>query len=239
MAEPLFEYPDNWLRGTLEPNSILGLIDNVESGGTPSTKNNLYWGGDFPWLTPKEVARNTTRSIFFSRTERYLTKQGLENSSAKLLPVGTVLLTSRAPVGKVAICAVPMSTNQGFLNFQCGRNLRPLFLANWLKVNHEYLNIVANGSTYPELYKSDLFEFEIAVPTIEIQDKIISIINAIQFIVQIGFSVEQSMNNPNDVKNMQDFRRRLIDLENNIIPMLISGGVSADRVKTEFLAGTL
>lgn len=90
----------------------------------------------------------------------------MANCGAKLLQPGTVLLTKRAPVGAVAVNAVPMTTNQGFLNFRCGPLLRALFLAHWLLANTRYLQKIANGSTYLELYKSDLFEFEVAVPSV-------------------------------------------------------------------------
>jgi len=63
-----------------------------------------------------------------------------------------------------------MATNQGFLNFQCGPGIRPLYLAYWFRANKPYLDLIANGSTYPELYKGDLFEFHIAVPSLEEQD---------------------------------------------------------------------
>lgn len=113
------------------------------------------------------------RNCGVTTTERKVTEKGLRNSSAKIFPPGTVMLTKRAPVGAVVINAVPMATNQGFLNFECGRRIRPLYLAYWFRANHAYLNLVANGSTYPEIYKSELFEFEIAVPETDIQDKIV------------------------------------------------------------------
>ena len=155
MAEPLLKCPSHWLHTTLEPNLESELITHVDSGGTPSTKNEENWDGETPWLTPKEIT-NFIDTIYVSDTERKITPKGLTSSAAKLLPTGTVMLTKRAPVGAVAINAVPMSTNQGFLNFQCGSKLRPLYLAYWFKANKVYLNMIANGSTYPELYKSDL-----------------------------------------------------------------------------------
>src|ERR1044071_4510282 len=172
MAKPFLSSPAHWIRGTLEPDPFLGLINQVDSGGTPSTTSAEYWDGDVPWLTPKEIT-SLTDGVYVSNTERKITERGLKHSGAKLLPIGTVLLTKRAPVGAVAINAVPMATNQGFLNFQCGPNLRPLYLAYWLRVNRVYLDAVANGSTYPELYKSDLFEFEISVPSLDEQDAIL------------------------------------------------------------------
>src|SRR5689334_5537313 len=158
MAKPLIACPDGWIRGTLEPNLKLGLIASAESGGTPSTSRDDYWDGEIPWLTPKEITSRGD-SLFVSATERTISMAGLEASAAKLMPPGTVMLTKRAPVGAVVINSVPMSTNQGFLNFVCGPKLRPAYLALWMRMNTRYLEQVANGSTYPELYKADLFEF--------------------------------------------------------------------------------
>jgi hypothetical protein len=230
MAKPLLTCPRHWLRGTLEPD---GLITNVDSGGTPSTANEEYWDGDIPWLTPKEIT-GITDSIYVSKTERTITQSGLTNSSAKLLPAGTVMLTKRAPVGAVAINAVPMATNQGFLNFRCGELLDPLYLAYWLRVNKPYLDMVANGSTYPELYKSDLFEFEIAVPPLEEQRAILSVISALQYVSLLGLPLEQSVTTPEEMIRMQEQNRRLRSIRDAILPLLLSGQLNVSNVKARF-----
>ncbi len=154
MAEPLLDSPKHWQKVTLEPNGRAGYIEAVASGSTPKTTCEDYWDGNIPWLTPKEITSNRS-GIYVSQTERSLTDEGLASSSATLLEIGTVMLTKRAPVRAVAVNAVPMTTNQGFLNFRCGYKLLPLYLAYWLKINKPYLDTVANGSTYPELYKGD------------------------------------------------------------------------------------
>ena len=166
MAKPLLDCPREWFHGTLEPNSKLGLILQVDSGSTPSTTDEENWDGDIPWLTPREIT-GIVDGIYVSKTERTITKKGLDGCAAKLLPPGTVMLSKRAPVGAVVINAIPMATNQGFLNFRCGKRLNPLYLSYWLRTNKPYLDMVANGSTYPELYKGDLFEIEIAVRSLE------------------------------------------------------------------------
>lgn len=116
MAKPLLHCPKDWIHGTLEASTANGLITHVDSGRTPSTTDDMNWDGDIPWLTPKEIT-GITDGMYVSRTERTITQHGLANSSAKLLPAGTVMLTKRAPVGAVVINAVPMTTNQGFLNY--------------------------------------------------------------------------------------------------------------------------
>lgn len=234
MAEPLLKCPENWLRGTLEPDSIRGLIQSVDSGGTPSTSNSDNWDGDIPWLTPKEIT-NMVDSVYVTRTERTISQRGLETSAAKICPASTVMLTKRAPVGAVAMNAIPMATNQGFLNFQCGPLLRPLYLAYWFKVNKPYLDIVANGSTYPELYKGDLFEFEIAVPSLEEQDAILGIVSALQYISLLGVPLEQSVPTAEEMIRVQEQNRRLRSIRDAILPMLLSGELNTSTIKTKFL----
>ena len=90
----------------------LGEIAEIVGGGTPDTSNKEYWGGNIPWLTPKDLTGYN--KIFISSGERFITEEGLDNSSTKLLPQGTVLLSSRAPIGYVAIASNPICTNQGF-----------------------------------------------------------------------------------------------------------------------------
>jgi hypothetical protein len=234
MAEPLLPYPRHWLHGTLEPDKKKQLIIYADSGGTPSTTVEEYWDGDIPWLTPKEITAFTD-GVYVTKTERTITRKGLSNSGAKLLPTGTVMLTKRAPVGAVAINAIPMATNQGFLNFQCGSNLRPLYLAYWLRANRTYLEMVSNGSTYFELYKGDLFEFEIGVPSIEEQDRIISVISALQYVSLLGLPLEQSVTTPKQMIAMQEQNRRLRNIRDAILPKLLSGELEASKVSTRFL----
>lgn len=226
MARPYLDCPRYWTRATLEPDSEIGLIESVETGGTPSTGREDYWDGDIPWLTPKEVTG--LDGLFISKTERTLTTDGLRNSSAKLIPAGAVLLTKRAPVGSVVINAVPMTTNQGFLNFICGPRLRPLYFAYWLRANRPYLELIANGSTYPELYISDLFELQLSVPSLAIQDQVIKILNSLYFVAMLGRPIEQSVVNPKDVIAVQHQTRRLKKVVENILPLLLSGKLSVE-----------
>ncbi|MDI1433876.1 restriction endonuclease subunit S [Polyangium sorediatum] len=226
MAEPYLICPKSWRRSTLEPDG--DLITRVDSGGTPSTSVDAYWDGDLPWLTPKEIT-SLQDGLFVSRTERSITQLGLEHSSAKLLPPGTVMLSKRAPVGAVAVNAVPMATNQGFLNFRCGPALRPLYLAYWLRANRPYLDKVANGSTYPELYQSDLFEFELAVPPLDVQDRIIEVLSALQFAALLGLPLEQSVTRPEAMVALQAQNRRLSSIRDALLPQLLSGALDVSK----------
>lgn len=229
MASPYLRCPPNWAQTTLEPNAAEELIVRVESGGTPSTSIEEYWHGDIPWLTPKDIT-GLPDGLFVSSTERSITRLGLTKSAAKLMPAGTVLLSKRAPVGAVVVNAVPMATNQGFLNFQCGPRLRPLYLAYWFRANKPYLDKVANGSTYPELYQSDLFEFEISVPPVEVQDQILAVLSALQFAALLGLPLEQSVTHPKEMVDMQAQNRRLSLIRDQLLPLLLSGAFDVSAV---------
>jgi type I restriction enzyme S subunit len=219
----------DWLRTTLEPNPHAEVILRVDTGGTPSTTMAEYWDGDIPWLTPKEITGNAD-GFFISRTERSITRLGLAKCAARLMPPGTVMLSKRAPVGAVAVNAVPMATNQGFLNFHCGKRLMPLYLAFWLRANKPYLDKVANGSTYPELYHNDLFEFQIALPPIETQSRIIEVLSALQYASLLGLPLEQSVTIPERMVALQQQNRRLSQIRDKILPALLSGALDISRV---------
>jgi type I restriction enzyme S subunit len=222
MADPYLEHPVGWEVITLEANPKAEYIVRVESGGTPSTTTDDFWDGDIPWLTPKEITKNNG-ALFVSSTERNITELGVSGSSAKILPVGTVMLTKRAPVGAVAICTVPMASNQGFLNFVCGEKLLPTYLAYWLIANKKYLDAVANGSTYPELYKGDLFEFKMAVPPIDVQKEILRSITAAKQVALCLDATTHSALQVEDVLRIQSLRERVDEFFRAFLPIALSG----------------
>ena len=101
----------------------LAEVSTLVGGGTPSRLEQAYFDGAIPWATPTDVTKLQGRHL--TVTKEKITDNGLKNSSAKLLPARSVLLTSRATIGFVAINSVPMATNQGFINFICGPDLIP------------------------------------------------------------------------------------------------------------------
>jgi len=178
MTRPIFDYPKDWEISNLMPSPENEIIESASSGSTPFTAILKYWGGTLPWLTPKQITgRNTFRYKY--TTERFLTKDGLKKAG-RTYPINTVMLTKRAPVGYVVINKTPMCTNQGFLNFKCGKKLVPEFLLYWFKANKPYLDRIANGSTFDELYPYDLFEFKIGIPEINEQKKIVKKLDSIE-----------------------------------------------------------
>ena len=166
-------YPAHWLMARL------GEIGNIIGGSTPSTKVAEYWNGRIPWLTPNEVTRAADLKI--ADTERHITEQGLANCSANLLPAGTVMMTSRATIGEVAINTVPMATNQGFINVICdSATIFNEFLAYWLMLHKSALVSRASGSTFLEISKSSFRSIPIMLPPLAEQRAIARILRAAQ-----------------------------------------------------------
>ena len=149
----------------------LGEICEVIGGGTPSTKVSVYWSGQHYWVTPKDLGQ--LKSAEISETEKKITNSGLKNSSAKLLPVGSVILSSRAPIGYVAINSVPMATNQGCRSFVCGPELFNKYLYYFLLGSRDHLQMLGSGSTFLEVSGSRLKEIEIPVPPMAEQRRIV------------------------------------------------------------------
>lgn len=154
------------------PIKKLAEVAKIEGGGTPSTKNPLFWNGDIPWLTPRELSDFDDAEIY--DTERKITSKGLEKSSTKLFPIGTVLLTSRAPIGYIAIAGTQMATNQGFKNFICDpKILNNKFLYYFFKLKTKYLQSLGRGATFTEISRSILEKVEISLPPLEVQKHIV------------------------------------------------------------------
>ena len=137
-------------------------IGKIVGGGTPDTKNEEYWNGDVSWLVPQELTG--LAGNYIEKSERTITKKGLEKSSAKPLPVGTVLLTSRATVGECAIAKKPMTTNQGFQNIICNDNYDNLFVLYLLQHNKYRLIRLAQGTTFLEINKKNVGKVELSFP---------------------------------------------------------------------------
>jgi len=147
-------------------------ICEVIGGGTPSTAVPEYWGDDIVWLTPKDLSNNTKRYIFDSATR--ISKLGLKQSSARMLPKDTVLLSSRASIGYLAIAGVELCTNQGFKSMICNRNfVLPEYLYYLLQTKVEELNAISTGSTFKELSGSTLKGYIVSVHSLPEQQHIV------------------------------------------------------------------
>ena len=146
----------------------LGEVSKVYTGTTPSTKEPKNWDGDILWITPAEMKQDT---FYVYDTVRKITETGRKSKSLDLMPINTVLLSTRAPIGKVGIVGKPMTCNQGFKNFECSNEINPVFLYTLLKNNTEYLNSLGSGTTFLEVSKSKISKMLIPVPNIELQNQ--------------------------------------------------------------------
>lgn len=159
----------------------LGNICRIVSGTTPKTGNSSYWNGDFDWLTPAEIKED---SFIISETVRKITEKAIKDSSLKPFPKGTVILSSRAPIGKIGIAGKEMYCNQGFKNLICSNEINNFYLYYFLKSKIDYLNSLGRGATFKEISKSIVENIEIPLPNIEEQVHISNILNRIDNILK-------------------------------------------------------
>lgn len=152
----------------------LGEVAEITGGGTPETNIKDYWDGPIQWFTPTEI-----KNDFVLKSSRTITELGLKKSSAKILPKGAILLTTRATIGEVSIALEECTTNQGFQSLVAKKNNHNIFLFNWIKNNKFELIKRANGSTFPEISKSEIEQIPILLPTLPEQTKIANFLSAI------------------------------------------------------------
>ena len=174
-------------------------IGQVVSGGTPKTAIEEYWNGDISWITPKDLSSHD--DVYISRGERNISLEGLNNSSAKLMPKNTVLLTSRAPIGYIAIAENELATNQGFKSLICNEDICHFkYFYYWLKLNINYIINNANGSTFKEISGKTFKELTISLPSLDVQKKISNILWSID--EKIGINKKINHNLDSILKNI-------------------------------------
>lgn len=155
----------------------LGELARLETGHTPSRKHPEYWDGDIPWIGIRDATSNHGRTI--TSTNQTVTQLGIENSSARILPAGTVCLSRTASVGYVVIMGKPMATSQDFVNWVCGPELDPVYLKYVLQVDRQALMRFANGSTHQTIYFPEVKAFHALLPSIAVQRSIAAILLAL------------------------------------------------------------
>ena len=157
----LGEIPERW---AVKP---LGDVTDVVGGTTPSTKVTEYWeGGTHCWATPKDFS--SLSSPVLLDTERKITDAGLDKIGSGLLAPGTLLLSSRAPIGYLAISEEPVAINQGFIAMPPRKGSSTLFMLHWCRVFHDQIVNYANGSTFLEISKRNFRRIPLVVPTEEV-----------------------------------------------------------------------
>lgn len=169
--EEPYKLPNNWVW------TRLGDITNVVSGGTPSTSKEEYYNGNIPWITPKDLSNYKEKYIL--NGARNITEEGLKKSSAVLLPINSVLMSSRAPIGYVVINKKEVSTNQGFKSFTPSISYIPEYLYHYLKKSKNYLESIATGTTFKELSGDKAKKIIFPLPPLEEQKEIVRVLDKV------------------------------------------------------------
>jgi len=184
----------------------VGNVADCVGGGTPSTKEEAYWEpGTHHWVTPKDLSG--LGSPVLLDTERKLSPLGIQKVSSGLLPKGTLLLSSRAPIGYLALAQIPLAVNQGFIAMKPGGRLPPEYLYFWTASAMVEIKQKANGSTFMEISKSAFRPIKLVVPEARI-------VQAFQDIVGTIFEA---------IEANESERRTLTELRDTLLPRLISG----------------
>jgi restriction endonuclease S subunit len=152
-------------------------VADIKNGGTPDTKNKIYWEqGTIYWATLVD-----TKSKYLYNTQRKITQEGLKNSSAVLLPINTVIFSSRATIGEITIAKVETCTNQGYKNFICFDELINYeYLYYILKASSKEIENLATGMTYKEINMSSIKNYKIPVPDLTIQQTLVAEIETLE-----------------------------------------------------------
>jgi type I restriction enzyme S subunit len=192
--------PEGW--------EVCTIADVTETlgGATPNTKNDEFWNPpEVSWTSPKDLSG--LNSPVFLETERKISKLGLSKISSGLLPIGTLLMSSRAPIGYLAMAQVPLAINQGYIAMPPGGKLPPLFMLYWCRQNMEVIENRANGSTFMEISKKAFRPIEIVLPPITVVDA---------FMATAETLFDRLVENEKQIRSLSDLR-------DTLLPRLISG----------------
>lgn len=202
--------PKGW---TIEP---VGQVIDCVGGGTPSTGELKYWnGGTHHWSTPKDLS--SLQSPVLLDTDRKITDAGLAKVSSGLLPAGTLLMSSRAPVGYLAIAVMPVAINQGFIAMKCNERASEFFMLNWCRANMDEIKCRASGTTFAEISKKNFRTILIALPPQNIMGTFTTKMAPIYS--QIAANLHQS--------------RTLAALRDTLLPKLLSGEIEVGEAERE------
>jgi type I restriction enzyme S subunit len=202
--------PQGW---TVEP---VGEVVECVGGGTPSTAELKYWeGGAHHWTTPKDFS--SLQAPILLDTDRKITDAGIAKISSGLLPAGTLLLSSRAPVGYLAIAAIPIAINQGFIALKCNKRASNFFMLNWCQTNMAEIESRATGTTFAEISKQNFRPILVELPPKELMAAFTEKVAPLY--AQLTANLHQS--------------RTLVTLRDTLLPKLLSGELSVAKATSE------
>ena len=203
----LGEIPKGWTKSTI------GEEVYISGGGTPSTSTIDFWrNGSINWTTPKDLSR--LRYKVLTSTERQITEAGLKKISSGLLPVNTILMSSRAPVGYLAIAKIPVAINQGYIAMQPKKNLSPEFILQWATANIDEIKQRSSGTTFTEISKKNFKPIPIVVPDEKLTKKYS--IYAKDIYEKIHAAIEET--------------RALSSIRDTLLPKLLSGQIDLSSI---------
>ncbi len=211
------------VRGIDIPILPLGEVVKVVCGGTPNTGVTDYWGGDVLWLTPKEMGQ--LQGPVISSTVRTLTREGLMHSSATLVPANSVILSTRAPIGHLAINSTPMAFNQGCRGLVVGKQVDYQYLYYYLTVKRKLLESLGDGTTFKELSARKLKLLSIPVPPLYIQHDIVEKLATVYRLLAVV-----KANTATTLDDIQELRRKIFDKQLRHKCKLPLGEVVADII---------
>jgi type I restriction enzyme S subunit len=194
--------PRGW---TIEP---VGSLVECVGGGTPSTTEPKYWeGGTYSWATPKDFS--SLQAPILLGTERRITDAGISKISSGLLPAGTLLMSSRAPVGYLAIAAIPVAINQGFIAMKCNERATNYFMINWCQEKMVQIESHATGTTFAEISKQNFRPIPVLVPPTDLMAAFTAKVGPMY--AQITSNLRQSLT--------------LLEIRDSLLPRLLSGEI--------------
>ena len=194
--------------------STIGEECDTVGGGTPNTNNPDFWkDGEYPWVTPKDFSTLNDKVLLSS--SRFLTKKGLKKVSSGLLPVGTVLMSSRAPVGYLAITQIETAINQGFIAMICNKQLPSEYILQWANSRMEDIKQASSGSTFAEISKKAFRPFKVLVPDPDALEAYTKIAAAAYKRISDGVAANNT----------------LTTLRDTLLPKLISGALRMSGAK--------
>ena len=170
----------------------LGDVGKIVGGATPSTRNPQNYGGVIPWITPKDLSINKERFIEFG--ERNISEQGLNSCSAKMLPKGSILFSSRAPIGYVAIAHTSLCTNQGFKSFiPDTEKMDSMFSYYLLKHNSENIANLGSGTTFMEVSGKVMSDYIVNIPDLFTQQEIAGILSSLDAKIETNNKLNEKL----------------------------------------------